>query len=245
MEEANEYDETAGPATTTGEKIAGFAGSVLPELSAYAVTGNVLGAGARGLSLTARIARGTAAALPVTAALEADAKETSTAYAVGKLLGSSQLDRLSESPLGGVAVGSVLDLGGNGLGEGIGEAFRRYRAARATMPESRPEYRAWDRQRDGHEPNACRPRHRRFRRHARPESQRRGEQGCSRCGPRRSRSVSVRSLARSVRRIHNGPTRDATAGRRSAQPQRRDATLAQGAPAFDRHPAMGTRRAVV
>jgi hypothetical protein len=132
FDEAASYDEAAGPARTTAERVASVVGSLAPELGAYASVGGLFGAAAEGVGLAARIARGTVAALPVTAALEADRQEGSTAYELGKVLGSERLTKLSESPLGRVAVGSAVDLAGNTVAEGLGSAIKRGRAWWAT-----------------------------------------------------------------------------------------------------------------
>lgn len=130
MDEAKAYEEEAGPALTTSEKVAGVVGDIAPTAMAYGAAGSLAGVAGPGLSWGARTLRGAAAAFPVTAAIEGDEQETSTAYTVGKLLGSQRLLDLSESATGRIAVGAAVDLLGNGVAEGIGSGLAKYRAAR-------------------------------------------------------------------------------------------------------------------
>jgi hypothetical protein len=133
MEEADQYDATAGAPRNTAEKVAAFGGTIAPDLLAYAAGGEVAGVG-KAASFGANVLRGSLGALPITAALEADQEDGSSAQAIGRLLGSPKIEALSHSAAGRVAVGATLDLAGNVLGEGIAAGIKKWKGTPVQGP---------------------------------------------------------------------------------------------------------------
>lgn len=131
LEEADQYDTAAGRPRNLAEKITGFAGAVTPDLMAYAAGGQIAGAG-KAATFLGNVGRGFVGGLPVTAALEADQQDGSTAQTIGRLLGSPKIEALSRTAAGRVAVGATLDLAGNVIGEGIATGVRKLGSLRGS-----------------------------------------------------------------------------------------------------------------